>query len=218
MGTGAVLPYARRMSGSDAAVVLVPLKSFGSAKSRLGEVLDPDQRAELVRSMATNVLRAAEPLHTVVVCDDPEVARFAVDHGAAVVETPPEGLNSALGAAVRRTAEDGAQRVMVVPADLPFASELGRFVGRGDEVVMVADRHGDGTNLLSFPARCGLRLSYGHGSFEAHASEARRLGLELRVVEDEAMAWDVDEPADLEPPRSLGAVPVPSVSGCATEQ
>ena len=205
------------MVPSDAAVVLVPLKSFGSAKSRLGDLLDPAQRSALVRSMAEVVLAAASPLRTVVVCDDDEVADFARNLGAAVVSTPPDGLNESLQRAVERAAAAGVRRVMVVPGDLPFASDLARFADPADDgVLMVADRHGEGTNLLSFAPASGFRLQYGPGSFDAHSVEARRLGLALRVVEDEAIAWDVDEPEDLSPPTSLGSLPewLPDVETC----
>ncbi|MFV0317660.1 MAG: 2-phospho-L-lactate guanylyltransferase [Microthrixaceae bacterium] len=194
------------MSGSTDAVVIVPLKSFESAKSRLGGHLDAAQRSDLVRSMAATVLRAAHPLATIVVCDDPAVASFAAAEGAHVVTTAPEGLNAALDAALRYATGVGVQRVTVVPADLPFATDLDRFVGADDELVIVADRHGDGTNLLSFPAGCDLRFAFGQGSFRAHLDEAARLGLTARIVDDAAIAWDVDEPADLSPPPELGTL------------
>ena len=53
--------------------VLIPVKSFATAKARLGEALDPSQRAELARTLATAVLAAAAPHPVFVATDDPEV-------------------------------------------------------------------------------------------------------------------------------------------------
>ncbi|MGH8996231.1 MAG: hypothetical protein ACRDYB_09435, partial [Acidimicrobiales bacterium] len=42
--------------------VLVPVKSFGAAKQRLGTALPDDERRALVQAMAARVLLAAAPL------------------------------------------------------------------------------------------------------------------------------------------------------------
>jgi 2-phospho-L-lactate guanylyltransferase len=65
--------------------------------------------------------------------------------------------------------------------------------------VLVPDRHQDGTNVLVVPTRSGFEFRYGPGSFAAHQTEAARLGLQVVVVHDEALAWDVDTAQDLLP-------------------
>lgn len=192
------------------ALVLVPVKSLREAKRRLSPTLTPEQRARLARTMAEIVLSAAAPLPVGVVCDDDEVATWARSQGAAVAWTPGLGLNGALDAAVTRAAAAGFERVVVVHADLPFARDLGRFAhGRvAGEVVLVADRHHDGTNLLAMDPSTPIPLSYGAGSFERHRRAAVEAGLEVRVVEDDALSWDIDDPDDLRPPPSLGTLPL----------
>jgi 2-phospho-L-lactate guanylyltransferase len=191
-------------------LVLVPVKSLQEAKRRLSPTLTPHQRAQLARTMAGIVLSAAAPLPVGVVCDDDEVAAWARSQGAAVVWTPGLGLNGALDAAVARAAGAGVERVVVVHADLPFARDLGRFADArvADEVVLVPDRHHDGTNVLAMDPRRAIPLGYGAGSFERHRRSAERAGLAVRVVEDDALSWDVDGPDDLCPPQELGTVPL----------
>ncbi|MFL6205855.1 MAG: hypothetical protein ACJ739_10940, partial [Acidimicrobiales bacterium] len=63
--------------GSNAAAVLVPVKAFGHAKQRLGDVLDASARRALAMAMAETVLRAAGDLRAAVVCDDDEVHAWA---------------------------------------------------------------------------------------------------------------------------------------------
>jgi 2-phospho-L-lactate guanylyltransferase (CobY/MobA/RfbA family) len=43
-------------------------------------------------------------------------------------------------------------------------------------------------------------FSYGPSSFKRHLQEADRLGLDVSVVRDQRLGWDVDRPDDLSPP------------------
>lgn len=183
------------MSGVQVAVV-VPVKAFHAAKQRLAPTLAPAERADLARRMAERVLLAAGTLPVVVVCDDPVVRTWAEGLGAVVRWTPGLGLDGAVEAGVAAVEASGADRVVVSHADLPLATDLDRVVGT-DGVVLVPDRHRDGTNVISIPAGCGFRFAYGPGSFERHRAEAERLGLSVDVRVDLDLAWDVDEPADL---------------------
>ena len=184
-------------------VALVPVKGFAAAKARLAPALGPSERAVLARKMAEHVLGAIAPLVTAVVCDDPEVAAWAAQRGALLLEEPGLGLNGAVTAGVDALAAAGAAEVLVVHADLPLAEGLAGLAGH-DGVTLVPDRRDDGTNVACVPARAGFRFSYGPGSFERHCEEAARLRLDLRVVRDLVLAWDVDVPADI--PAGLAPV------------
>lgn len=179
--------------------VVVPVKAFSQAKLRLAPALSPEARTILARQMATRVVEAAAPLAVTVVCDDPAVRQWAGEVGAAVHWTPGLGLDGAVAAGVDAVAAAGADRVVVVHADLPLATGLGHVVGTTG-VVLVPDRHRDGTNVIALPAASGFRFRYGPGSFERHRHEARRLGLAVEVRPDAELGWDVDLPADLHLP------------------
>jgi 2-phospho-L-lactate guanylyltransferase len=178
------------------AAVVVPVKAFHAAKLRLAPALSPLDRADLARHMASSVVRAAAPLPVVVVCDDEAVREWAVALGAEVLWTPGLGLDGAVAAGVDRVAADGYRRVVVAHADLPLATGLTHVVD-GEGVVLVPDRRADGTNVISLPARSGFRFAYGPGSFHRHRAEATRLGLEVTVLDDGDLSWDVDVPDDL---------------------
>jgi 2-phospho-L-lactate guanylyltransferase (CobY/MobA/RfbA family) len=47
------------------------------------------------------------------------------------------------------------------------------------------------------PTDAEFTFMYGEGSFTLHAEQASTRGLALRVVTDESLGWDVDEPEDL---------------------
>jgi 2-phospho-L-lactate guanylyltransferase len=163
-----------------------------------------------------------------IVCDDEEVADWANGVGAAVIWKPGRGLNAAVSEGVAELGEAGFDRVIVAHADLPHAIGFDAVMDiltpsretsiadpRDDTahdtisdspgvapntVVLVPDRHDDGTNVISLPTGTGFRFEYGPGSCALHRAEAQRLELPVIVVRDARLGWDVDRPADLDPP------------------
>jgi 2-phospho-L-lactate guanylyltransferase len=179
--------------------VLIPVKAFSDAKARLAEALNPAERSELARSMATTVVLAAKSIPVWVVCDDDAVRDWALSVGAEVLWKPDRGLNGAVNEGVADLAERDMERVIVAHADLPHAVDLGIIAGESG-VILVPDRHNDGTNVAVVPAQSGFVFSYGPSSFKRHLLEADRLGLDVSVVRDQRLGWDVDRPDDLSPP------------------
>ena len=177
--------------------VLVPVKAFADAKVRLAPALPAGERAALAHAMAEQVLAAARPLPSAVVCDDREVAGWARARGVLVVWEPGRGLNGAVEAGIEQLARLGVEQAIVAHADLPLATQLG-LLARFSGVTLVPDRADGGTNVACVPTAAGFRFAYGPGSFARHRAEARRLDLPLRVVRDRTLSWDVDVPADLE--------------------
>lgn len=185
--------------------VLIPVKAFDAAKARLADVLSPSERIRLARSMAAAVVAAAGSLPVHVVCDHDEVASWARSAGAQVISRPGRGLNGAVTDGVDQLAELGFDLVVVAHADLPHARSFDTVVtlagaSEPPAVVIVPDRHHDGTNVICVPTGVGFTFSYGPGSAHRHGQEARRLGLPLRILEDARLGWDVDRPEDLDAP------------------
>lgn len=193
----------RDRTDEQTAAVLIPVKAFSAAKERLADALGPDERRALAERMADQVVAAAHDLPAHVVCDDEEVAEWATGVAAAVIWSPGKGLNGAVQDGVAHLAVDGVDRVIVAHADLPHARDL-RWVADFDGITLVPDRHADGTNVMCIPSATGFRFAYGPGSFERHRVESVRLGIEVRVVDDERLGWDVDVPADLATPEFIG--------------
>ncbi len=181
--------------------VLVPVKSFDLAKGRLSDRLGSGDRDRLARRLAAGVIAAARPLPTYVVCDSDLVADWAVEIGIGVLEVTATGLNPAMTEAVVMAASMGHNRAIISHADLPLADDLTWLdqdpLDRG--VVVVTDRHGAGTNVLALPLNLDppFVFQYGPGSAGRHRVEAKRLGLPVRVINDERLGWDLDTPDDL---------------------
>jgi 2-phospho-L-lactate/phosphoenolpyruvate guanylyltransferase len=134
------------MSGVDLSriVAIVPVRSLSGAKTRLGEPLDPEERAELVLALLDRTIAAALASRRLcgvtVVSQDPELLRRARAMGAGAVLQRSDGLNEGLeearaqagllglgpgpaGAGAACSASAGATAataILVLPADLPL--------------------------------------------------------------------------------------------------
>jgi len=175
---------------------LIPVKSFHDAKERLAGVLSRAERQQLARSLAEGVISALASRVVCVVCDDDEVASWARHVGAGVVWAPGKGLNPAVATGVDHLKAQGFETVTIVHADLPSPERLTALPST-EGALLVPDRHGDGTNVLRIPTGVSFTFAYGPGSFARHEHEARRLGLEVIVVDDAELALDIDVPDDL---------------------
>lgn len=186
--------------------VLIPVKAFGVAKGRLRGHLTDAERVRLARWTAARVLAAAAPHVVFVACDDEEVAAWARAHGARVAWGPGLGLNGAIDAAAGDVAEAGFARVTIVHADLPDPRGVASLA-RGSGVVIVPDRHGDGTNVLSRPTTVALPAQYGPGSFARHLAAALGTGAAVTVRADPFLSVDIDTAADLRHPSVARLLP-----------
>lgn len=186
--------------------MLIPVKAFAEAKRRLDTALNAAERARLAVAMAERVVAASFPLPVAVVCDDTDVAAWARQQGALVIWEPGRGLNGAVEAGVEHLRSGGVAQVTVAHADLPRAEDL-MSVGDAPGVTLVADRFGNGTNVIVIPTDAGFRFSYGPGSYARHRAEAERTGLPFRMLDRPDLAWDIDEPADVVP---VSALPEPN--------
>jgi 2-phospho-L-lactate guanylyltransferase len=184
--------------------VLIPVKAFAQAKARLSAVLTSAQRVELAHWTADRVVAAAGDHPVFVACDDEAVAAWAGERGATVLWGAGLGLDAAVDSGIRSLADRGFRHAVVAHGDLARPEPLAT-VAREGVVTLVPDHRDDGTNVLSMPTSCGLRVSYGRGSFRRHLERAHATGLPVEVRRDALLALDIDTPDDLDHPmiRSL---------------
>lgn len=187
-------------------VVLVPVKAFTQAKQRLADVLSPDDRHRLARTLAEGVLAAAGDIPVFVVCDDDEVRDWASSRGAHPLWTAELGLNGAVDDGVRSIAAMGFGHVIVSHADLPLPASL-PGVARSGTATFVPDSLGDGTNVMSFPLDRPVPAAYGPGSFGRHRDTAHSAGLCVEVRIDGQLALDIDNASDLTHPLLREVLP-----------
>ena len=176
--------------------VLLPIKSFDTAKARLASVLNPSERAALSRSLAEGVIRACAGVSVWVICEDREVEQWALKLGTQVIHNDQGGLNNAAQTGLNAIAKEGIEKVLITHADLIFPEDLlGLF--QYDGIVLVPDRHNDGTNIIGLPSNIDYSFKYGTGSFEKHKAEAEKLSIPLNVITNTDFGFDIDNPNDL---------------------
>ena len=190
-------------------IAVLPVKRFDAAKQRLSEGVSPEDRRDLARAMVADVLAALAAVpgleSVVVVTAEPVAAALARERDLPVIDDPHQaGQSAAAALGVAVAAERGAERVLLVPGDCPALDpvEVGALLEREEAVVIVADRHGTGTNALLLRPPDVIAPGFGPGSFERHRARAHAAGVETATAAPGSLALDVDTPGDLEALRA----------------
>lgn len=188
-------------------VAIVPVGTLEGAKSRLGEVLDAEERHDLATRLTRRTIAAAVAARsiseTLVITPDDEVRALALEAGARPILQRSQGLNEGLREAREEALAGGADAVLIVPIDLPEvdAAALDAIAavlatGPAPVVAIVADRHGRGTNALLLAPPDVIDVRFGGDSRAAHASAAQAAG--ARLVElGGPLILDLDTADDL---------------------
>jgi len=186
--------------------VVIPVKPFEQAKSRLADVLPVAARAALMRELLAGVLarvREADlPAAVLVISRDAAVRSFAQGLGVHTLAETGDDLNTALEQARRWVIGRGGDALLVLPADLPLLTvddilQLYDLGLAGAEVVVAAS-HDGGTNALWLRPPDSIDFAFGPDSFHRHVEQAALAGHRWAVYRSETLARDVDVPADLD--------------------
>lgn len=186
---------------------MIPIKDPTRAKTRLAGLLSPQERQRLAWAMLEDVARAATGSERadrifVVTSFEPAI-RMARSLGwDAIAEEDQRSESESVDMASRALARLGFRSVMRVPADVPLAraedlDALFEFDLEPPASLLVPSRDGTGTNILLrspadlFPSR------FGPNSLALHLEEAARAGSRCSVINNDRLALDIDEPADI---------------------
>ena len=186
---------------------IIPVGTFAGAKSRLGETLDAEERQDLVERLLARTVAAALAVDgiadVVVVSPDRDVLRRAGELGARTLRQRSRGLNPGLAEARDDVSAGGAAAILVLPIDLPFITDraieaLLEPVASNDrprQVVLVPDRHGQGTNALVLRPPDVIDFAFGPRSLAAHRAAAEAAGVVVTELGGD-LAIDLDTADD----------------------
>jgi 2-phospho-L-lactate/phosphoenolpyruvate guanylyltransferase len=187
---------------------IVPIKPLYRAKSRLAEVLSPEQRYQFAETMLRHILTVLRNVPqitgTLVISRDTKALAIARDLGAKTIqESNPSDLNPALARATEVARVWGAGAVLILPADLPFitAEDVEHIADLGINamsVVIAPDRAEDGTNAMLVRPAGLIPYSYGQKSYERHVLAAEAAAADVKIYESDTLSLDIDIPADLD--------------------
>jgi 2-phospho-L-lactate guanylyltransferase len=187
--------------------LLIPIKDPKHAKTRLADLLSPDERRKLAWAMFEDVSRAVaasvKPDRVVAVTSFQPAIEHARRLGWDVlIEESQESESASVDRASRTLSERGFDGVMRLPADLPLvqAEDIDALLSielQTPAALLVPSREGTGTNAIIrmppdlFPSR------FGPNSLALHKEEAARAGVQCVVVNNPRIALDIDDPSDL---------------------
>ncbi|MEM1154647.1 MAG: 2-phospho-L-lactate guanylyltransferase [Pseudomonadota bacterium] len=191
------------------AQVLMPLKDLVKAKTRLAGLLSASQRRALAQAMAEDLLAMLEEHPAIssvhLLSDDPSAhllaARYTARHWPDV-SLPDCDLNTQIRTAVTEILDRSNESLLIVHADLPLLgpADLDAALATQQDtggLVVGADRHRLGTNLLCFDHSCVPDFCFGQNSCRRHLASAEARGFPAKILLREGIGLDVDEPADL---------------------
>jgi 2-phospho-L-lactate/phosphoenolpyruvate guanylyltransferase len=188
-------------------VAIVPVGALDGAKSRLGAVLDAEERLDLTLRLARATIAAAVAAERIddvlVITPDDTIRTLALELGARPLLQRDRGLNHGLVAAREEAIAAGAGAILILPIDLPdvSAASIDAVAATLDDhtrplVALVPDRHGRGTNALLIAPPDAIDLCFGGDSAIAHQAAAREVDARL-VVLGGPLTLDLDTPDDL---------------------
>ena len=182
-------------------LALIPVKELSLAKARLAPVLDEERRKQLVLAIYRDVLAAALACDVLdgvaVVTRDEELLTIAREAGAQAMPEPGD-LNESLTSAAEAMRARGADRVLVLAADLPLArpEDIEAVFAAEADVALVASGDG-GTNALSVPTKRSIAFQFGPGSAKRHVEAGNKAKLSTLQLDLPRLALDIDTPDDL---------------------
>jgi 2-phospho-L-lactate guanylyltransferase len=191
----------------------VPFKGPTGSKRRLSGLLDERERARLSLAMLDDVLETLLAMSSIerVLLLRPAGAQHVPSQSSRLTivresaggdgQGAGDNLNGAIRQAQRLARTEGADSLLIVPADLPMvdADDLMALLqaARSAPVVIAPDRRSGGTNALLLSPPDALGPSFGEASFERHRRLAGAAGLSQVVVDRAGLSLDLDTPADV---------------------
>jgi len=160
----------------------------GKPKTRLGPLLDPEDRMAFARVMLADVLKTLGRT---------EVDTLVLSTGPVECDVPVEIDDRHLTAAVNAVLQETDDPIGVVMADLPLVTpgSIDRLLDPTAGLVIAPGR-GAGTNafVTSHPE---FRVDYHGTSYTDHLSIAADFGVSVTTVDSHRLATDIDERSDL---------------------
>jgi 2-phospho-L-lactate guanylyltransferase len=187
--------------------ILIPVKTFAEAKKRLTPSYSHAARAALAEALCRDffgvIARVQLAERVYVASKEPLALQWAREGGwRTIPETEQVSESHSVDAASDICAENGVTALLRIPIDLPLvtASDIDAIfaaVETAPSCIVVPSRDGTGTNaLLRSPPRL-FPSHFGPNSFPQHVAEAERCGARVKILRNERIGLDIDEPDDL---------------------
>ncbi len=192
--------------------LLVPVKAFSQAKTRLAPVLTPVMRALLATAMLEDVLAAAtdvcELCDIAIVTNSPDVAWFVAGRCTTVIDDRGAiGTNAAVTIALAELAVREARTVVILPSDIPLirGRDIAELIAAAKRcgVALAPATYDNGTNGFALKSPTLISPHFGPNSFTRHLAAACAAGINSAKVTNSRLGLDLDDPLRLREFRSM---------------
>jgi 2-phospho-L-lactate guanylyltransferase len=188
--------------------IVIPVKSFANAKSRLAGYLDPEARAKLAKAFCLDLFATVANVRGVdavfVISNENRALEWAKQNGwYTLTESHQRSEAASVDFACHYCEDIGIQALLRIPTDVPLlrsadVEEIFATLNDTPSCVMVPSRDGTGTNaLLRSPPRA-FPSFFGKDSLALHRQAAQSAGVATKIIHNPRIELDVDEPDDLE--------------------
>lgn len=183
---------------------IVPFKGAENAKRRLSPRLSATVRSRLALAMLNDVLNALVEAKSVdgilLTSRATEAKSIAEKWNVTLYRDKAHTLVDALTYAGDRVKNGlNATTAIIVPGDVPLitGTDVDHVLHYHADVTIVPDSHKIGTNALVCTPPNAFPLIFDGRSYHPHIEAATRSGLQVRSVQSDAFAVDVDTADDL---------------------
>jgi 2-phospho-L-lactate guanylyltransferase len=187
--------------------IVIPVKAFAGAKSRLAPRLSATARAELAEALCADAFHTIGRLRgldiVVVVSSEARALDWARQRGwHTLVEEGQISESASVDLACRYCAEAGVRSLLRIPTDIPLVQssdieEIFAEQTQSPACVIVPSRDGTGTNALLRSPPALFPSLFGRDSFPRHMAAARAAGAIVRILRNPRIELDLDKPDDL---------------------
>jgi 2-phospho-L-lactate guanylyltransferase len=203
------------MSDPAEAWAIIPVKETTDAKRRLAPILSAPLRRALALAMLEDVLDAVAGVEGlgggILVTVDRQAEALARRYGMmTIADGAHDGHTGAVNAGARHLAAQSHRTVLTLPGDLPLvtSSEIRQLIAAHGPApaFTIAPAHDElGSNAILMSPPQAVPLRFGENSFYPHLAASRAAGIEPCVVRLPGIAFDIDNPRDLDHFSRLGS-------------
>jgi len=185
--------------------VIIPVKTFSSAKTRLD--LPPEKIERLCEIMLEEIVHtisiSPQIDKTIIVTKEEKAKNIAKKFNATVlIDEKEESVNSAVAIADKYLLENNYDASIVFPQDIPYIKTqdidfMLNYKAPPNFAIIIPSRRFDGTNALVRMPVDLMETHYDEDSYKIHMNTAKKHTLNVAMVFVKRIMWDVDNSEDL---------------------
>jgi 2-phospho-L-lactate guanylyltransferase len=186
---------------------VIPMKKLHLAKSRLSNILSPQQRKNLAMYLLDATIKEIKKSciisEIIIVSNDKAVKNYSCLNNLKFIKDSEEGVNKAVILADNYCIDNGIDANIVIPHDLPFisAKEIDKICTMSNKyhkcIIICPSKRFDGTNILFRKPPDVIKTHYDDNSYMNHLKEAYKFKIPIESLDIVKLRFDLDTKEDL---------------------